>query len=145
MTVKQISVFLENQPGSLADFTKVLADNQLDMRALSLAETSDFGIIRIIVDDTYETAQVLKEAGYVCSITSVIAVAIPDEPGGLHKIVEILGENKINIEYTYAFNTRKKDLAHMIFRVEDNEKAIEILVKNGIKMLAQEDLLSLNE
>ena len=145
MTVKQISVFLENQPGSLADFTKVLADNQLDMRALSLAETSDFGIIRIIVDDTYETAQVLKEAGYVCSITSVIAVAIPDEPGGLHKIVEILGENKINIEYTYAFNTRKKDLSHMIFRVEDNEKAIEILVKNGIKMLAQEDLLSLNE
>ena len=144
MTVKQISVFLENQPGKLAEFTKVLADNNLDMRALSLAEAPDFGIIRIIVDDTYETAQALKAAGYVSSITPVLAVAIPDEPGGLHKIVKILGENKINIEYTYAFNTRKKDLAHMIFRVEDNEKAIEILTKNGIKMLAQEDLLNLN-
>lgn len=144
MTVKQISVFLENRPGKLAEFTKVLSDRKLDMRALSLAETPDFGIIRIIVGDTYETAQALKAEGYICSITSVLAVAIPDEPGALHKIVEVLGENMINIEYTYAFNSRTKDMAYMIFRVEDNEGAIEVLSKNGIKLLSQEDILKLN-
>lgn len=140
MTVKQISVFLENNAGQLAELTKVLDQNSIDMRALSVAETRDFGILRLIVDDSYKTATVLKDAGYICSITPVLAVAIPDEPGGLHKVLTILGDNKINLEYTYAFISRKKDLAYMIFRVEDNEKAIEVLSKNGIKLICQDEL-----
>ncbi len=143
MTVKQISVFLENKPGQLAEFTSVLNQNKIDMRALSVADTRDFGIVRIIVNDAYKAACVLKEAGYVCSITPVLAVAIPDEPGGLNQILAILGDNQINLEYTYAFITRKKELAYMIFRVEDHEKAIEALLENGIKMVCQDALYEL--
>ncbi len=143
MTVKQISVFIENKPGCLAEFTNVLRENKIDMRSMSIAESLDFGILRIIVDDSYNTACVLKEAGYVFSITSVLAVAIPDEPGGLYKILNILAEHEINLEYTYAFITRKKDLAYMIIRVADNEKAIEVLTENHIKLVCQDELYKL--
>ena len=108
MTVKQISVFLENKPGRLAEFTDVLSKNNIDMRALSLAEAEDFGIVRIIVDDVYNASTVLKDAGYVFSITKVLAVAIPDEPGGLSKVIRVLGDSSVNVEYMYAFITRKK-------------------------------------
>lgn len=140
MTVKQISVFLENKPSAMAAFTNVLSKNNIDMRALSLAEAADFGIVRIIVDDVYAAMQVIKDAGYVCSATKVLAVAIPDEPGGLAKVIQYLGENEINMEYMYAFTTRQKDVAYMIFRVKDNEKAVQILSKNGVKLACQEDL-----
>ena len=98
MTVKQISVFLENKPGMLAEFVSVLRQNKIDMRALSIAEAPDFGIARAIVTDSYNTACVLKEAGYVFSITPVLAVAIPDEPGSLSSILNLLAENNINLE-----------------------------------------------
>lgn len=140
MTVKQISVFLENKPGTMAELTKVLSENKVDMRALSLAETSDFGIARIITDNVYDAMQILKDAGFVCSVTKVLAVPISDEPGGLANVIHILGDNGINVEYMYAFITRKKDWAYMIFRVEDNEKAIKVLTKNGVKPICQEDL-----
>ncbi len=140
MTVKQISVFLENKAGCLAAFTKVLRENNIDMRAMSIAETPDFGILRIIVDDTYKTACVLKEADYIFSITPVLAVEVSDEAGGLYQIVQLLGDNKINLEYTYAFITRKEGQAYMIFRVEDNEKAINVLEKNGVHIVSQEEL-----
>lgn len=140
MTVKQISVFLENRPGTMAELTEVLSRNQVDMRALSLAETSDFGIARIITDDVYNAMQMLKEAGYVCSITKVLAVEIPDRPGELAKVIRYLGDNGINVEYMYAFITRKKDLAYMIFRVEDNEKAIQVLTKKNVKLICQDAL-----
>ena len=143
MTVKQISVFLENKPGTLAEFTKVLGQNKIEMRALSIAETPDFGILRIIVDDSYKTACILKEAGYIFSITPVLAVAIPDEPGGLTNIVNTLGEEKVNIEYMYAFISRQEELAYMIFRVENNERAIEVLSKKGIKLVCLEELSEL--
>ena len=132
MTIKQLSVFVENKPGKLAEFTKLLSEHGIDMRALSIAETPDFGILRVIVDDPYQTTCVLKDADYIFSITPVIAVAIPDEPGSLSRIVDILGAGGINVEYTYAFITRNKDLAYMIFRVENNEKAIDVLTKNGV-------------
>lgn len=140
MTVKQISVFLENKPGTMAELTAVLSDNQVDMRALSLAETSDFGIARIITDDVYNAMQVLKEAGYICSLTKVLAVEIPDRPGELARVIRYLGDSGINVEYMYAFITRKKDLAYMIFRVEDNEKAIQVLSKKGVKLICQDEL-----
>ncbi|MEA4853481.1 MAG: acetolactate synthase [Christensenella sp.] len=143
MTVKQISVFLENKPGQLAEFTRVMNQNKIDMRAMSVAETRDFGILRIIVNDVYQAACDLKAAGYICSITPVLAVEVADEPGSLLKILDILGENDINLEYTYAFIARKKDCAYMVFRVEDNEKAIEVLTKSGIRLICQDALYKL--
>lgn len=143
MTAKQISVFLENKPGQLTEFTRLLEDNDINMHALSLADAQDFGILRIIVDDSYKTACVLKEAEYVFSITPVLAVEIPDKPGSLVKVLDILGENGVNLEYTYAFITRKADLAYLIFRVADNEKAIEVLSKNKIKLICQDELSDL--
>lgn len=140
MSVKQISAFVENKPGQLARFTDVLTQHGIDMRALSLAETEDFGIVRIITDDSYKTACVLKDEGYIFSITPVIAVEIPDIPGGLNKVLHLLNDKGINIEYTYAFTARKQDVAYMIFRVTDNEAAAEILAKNGISMLNLEDM-----
>lgn len=140
MTVKQISVFIENKPGRLAEFTDILSRNGIDMRALSIAETPEFGILRIIVDDPFNAARIIKDAGYVCSITPVLAVAIPDEPGALFRILTILGDAGVNLEYTYAFTARKEDTAYMIFRVENNEKAIEVLTRNGIRPLCRSDL-----
>ena len=142
-TIKQLSVFVENKPGKLGEFTKLLSENNIDMRALSIAETPDFGILRLIVDDPYKTTCVLKDADYIFSITPVIAVAIPDEPGSLSKIVNILGDADINVEYTYAFITRNRDLAYMIFRVQDNDKAIEVLSKNGFKLVRDNELYDL--
>lgn len=132
MTVKQISVFVENKAGKLAELTEYLHEQEIDMRALSIAETQDFGIVRIIVDDAYKTSCILKEAGYVASITPVLAVEMPDEPGSLFKILKILGDGNVNLEYMYAFLTRKEDTAYMVLRVEDNEKAADILSKSGI-------------
>lgn len=143
MTAKQISVFLENKPGQLTEFTKLLDSHQIDMRALSLAEAQDFGILRLIVDDPYKTACVLREAGYVFSITPVLALEIPDRPGALVKVLETLGENQINLEYTYAFITRKANSAYMIFRVADNEKAIEVLQKAGFTPICQSEMSDL--
>ncbi len=140
MSVKQISAFVENKPGQLAKFTDVLTQHGIDMRALSLAETEDFGIVRVITDDSYKTACVLKEAGYIFSITPVIAVEIPDIPGGLNKVLHLLNDKGVNIEYTYAFTARKQDTAYMIFRVTDNEAAAEILKDNGICMFDLEDI-----
>ncbi len=143
MTVKQISVFVENKPGQLAEFTKLLQQNKIDIRALSIADTEDFGILRIIVDDSYKAVCVLKEAGYVCSVTPVLAVEIEDRPGSLVRVLDILGDNGVNLEYSYAFITRKRDSAYMIFRVADNDRAIEVLNQNGIKPICQGELSEL--
>lgn len=143
MTVKQISVFLENKPGKLAEFTDILSRNGIDMRAFSLAEAADFGIARIIVNDVYNASTVIKDAGYISSITKVLAVELPDEPGALSKAIRVLGDNSVNVEYMYAFTTRKKGVAYMIFRVEDNQKAIDVLQKNGIRPVCQDELAEL--
>lgn len=143
MTVKQISVFLENKPGRLVELTDILSANHIDMRALSLADTKDFGILRIIVDDPDTTARVLREAECVFSVAPVLAVAIPDEPGSLSRILHILAENEINLEYTYAFITRREECAYMILRVEDNEATAAVLAASGVKLATQEDLYSL--
>ena len=116
MTINQISVFLENTPGQLAEFTRLLEKAQIDMRALSIAETQDFGILRLIVDDPYKTVSVVKDAGYICSITPVLAVEITDKPGSLVKMLTALSGGGVNIEYTYAFPARKKEMASMVLR-----------------------------
>lgn len=143
MTVKQISVFVENKAGRLAEITRVLYDNNIDLRALSIAETRDFGVLRLIVDDTYKTACILKEAGYVFSITPVLAVAVSDEPGSLCRILQVLSDSGISLEYTYAFTASRQGLAYMVFRVENHEKAIEVLSKSGIPLICQEQFDSL--
>ena len=138
MSIKQISVFLENKPGALYAMTGVLAQNKIDMRALNVAETKDFGIVRVIVDNVYAATTVLKDAGYVHSVTPVLGVAIPDVPGGLNKVLQVLTDAKVNVEYMYAFlGGRDVDHAYMIFRVEDNNAAAAALASRGIKMVEQ--------
>ena len=140
MSVKQISVFLENKPGELNALTGVLAAHQIDMRALSLSETNEFGIARIIVDRPLDTATVLKDAGYVCTVTSVLAVDIPHVPGGLNQVLICLSEAGINLEYGYAFLGGRKDAAYMVFRVADNAAATAALQSRGIRVVEPGEL-----
>ncbi|MBQ1316913.1 MAG: acetolactate synthase [Lachnospiraceae bacterium] len=133
MSFRQISVFLENRPGALLEMTETLYTNSIDMRAFSLAETSDFGIARIIVDDVEKTAAILREAGYILSITPVIAVEVPNEPGGLRRTLRTLSEVNVNVEYMYAFVGSNPAVAMMVFRVADIEKAVTALESAGIK------------
>ena len=144
MSIKQISVFLENRPGALYAMTGVLAQNKIDLRALNVAETKDFGIVRIIVDNVYEATTVLKDAGYIHSVTPVLGVAIPDVPGGLNKVLQVLTDAGMNVEYMYAFLGGKDvDHAYMIFRVEDNTAASAALAARGIRTLGQDEIASL--
>lgn len=141
MSIKQISVFVENKPGAMSAMTAVLAENNIDMRALSLAETADFGIVRIIVDNVYTATTVLKDAGYIHSVTSVLGVRIPNVPGGVNKVLNILTEAEVNVEYMYAFLGKKeKNHAYMIFRVQDDSLATAALMAQGITTLNQEDI-----
>ena len=142
MSVKQISVFLENKPGSLLNMTKALADSDIDMRAFSLAETSDFGIARILVDDVLDTMSVLKDAGFVSAITPVIAVAIDNTPGSLNGVLDVLSQANINVEYMYAF-AGKYDNAYMVLKVPDDVKAGSILTTAGITQGEQDQLSEL--
>ena len=142
MALKQISVFLENKPGTLSEITGVLAQAGIDMRALSLAETKDFGIARMIAVDVEKASDVLKEAGFVNSMTSVVGAVIPDEPGGLDKVLRVFNEANINLEYMYAFLGGGAEQACMIFRVgkEKEEEADAALASHGIRVLTQEDV-----
>lgn len=141
MSIKQISVFLENKPGTLRDMTDVLARGRVDMRALSLAETNDFGIVRIIVDDVYAATTVLKDAGFIHSVTPVLGVAIPDEPGGLNRVLAVLGEAGVNVEYMYAFLGGKSvEHAYMIFRVQEEKAAAAALTAKGIRIVDQDEI-----
>lgn len=144
MSVKQISVFLENRPGCLHEMTKALADANIDLRGLSLAETSDFGIVRLIVDDVTGTASTLRNAGFVASLTDVLAVEVPNVPGGLNKVLEVLDGAGVNVEYMYAIlGNKKSDTAYMIFRVNDNAKASSELSGSGVKIMGAEELSAL--
>lgn len=143
MTVKQISVFVENKEGKLAEFTDILAQHGVDMRALSLADTRDFGILRLIVQDPDQAAQVLKETGCIFSTTQVLAVEIPDRPGSFSNVLKILSQAHISVEYTYAFITPKAGSACMIFRVADNEKAAQALTANGVGLISQQQLFQM--
>jgi len=145
MSIKQISVFVENKPGAMNAMTAVLAENNIDMRALSLAETKDFGIVRIIVDDVFNTATILKDAGYVYSVTPVLGVKIPDTPGGLNNVLQILADAGANIEYMYAFLSGKGSDAYMIFRVEDVPASSSSLVAKGVEIIDQDDIAELSE
>jgi hypothetical protein len=137
--LKQISIFLPNQPGVLAKFTKILMDKQINMRAITVAETADYGILRIVVDKTDKAVEILKNENYLLSLTDVIAVNIPDKPGALHDIAEFLGNNNVNIEYIYS-STFLKGEAIVVLRVDDNEKAMKTFKDKGVKLVESKDL-----
>lgn len=144
MSVKQISVFLENRPGQLQKMTSVFARENVDMRALSVAETKDFGIARLIVDDVYEAVNVLKDNHFIAKMTEVLVVSVPDEPGGLDNLLKIFAEQNVNVEYMYAFfGTGDDNQAYMIIRTTDTKNAEKRLKASKIKLLTQEEIANL--
>lgn len=147
MTVNQLSVFIENRPGSIAAFADILRDNGIDLRALSIADVEDYGILRVIVNDVHKTSIVLKNANYVFKLTPVLAVPLKDSPGGLADALDILGADGINIEYLYAFVGRKQAHAYVIFRVRDAdiEAAYKALCRAGYAPLSQEKLAEMDK
>ena len=140
MKVEQISVFLENRTGRLSDVTKTLEQNGINIRALSLADTSDFGILRLIVSDNETAKSSLKEAGFTVGRTTVVPVEVQDHPGGLHQILEILSSSDINVEYMYAFVQQSGQNAVLIFRFDRTDQAIELLQEHNVKVLKGEEL-----
>lgn len=140
MTIKQISVFVSNMTGGLADIAETISKNGIDIRALSIADTTDFGILRLIVDDPDKAQTALSEAGYVVSATDVVAAHIDDQPGGLASVLRLLADAEISIEYVYAFVTRKAKNAYVVFRLEDNERACKVLCENGVKLASPEEV-----
>ena len=144
MSVKQISVFLENRPGKLSEMTGLLTANGVDIRALSLAETKDFGIVRMITANSLAAANALKDADFIVKFTPVLAYAVPDEPGGLNTLLAAFTKVGVNIEYMYAFlGGKDTEHAYMIFRVEDPQKAESELAAEGLKALTQEEIESI--
>ncbi|MCX8085179.1 MAG: ACT domain-containing protein [Calditerrivibrio sp.] len=135
MKITQISVFIENKSGRLYEICDLLGKNDLNIRALSLADTSDFGILRLIINDPEKAYTLLKQNGFTVGKTEVIAVEVPDVPGGLASVLKILKDNDVNVEYMYAFVEKSTDFAVMIFRFDEVEKALETLESAGIKTL----------
>lgn len=140
---KQISVFLENKAGRLSRVTRVLGEAGINIRALSIADTSDFGILRIIVSDPEKAYRILKDAGFTVSETEVIAVQVPDSPGGLATVLEQMSEANLNIEYLYAFLGTTENDALVIFKVEDFERARQTFQEKGIRFLDEQQLYQL--
>jgi len=143
MQVKQISVFLENKSGRLEQVTRELGDNNINIRALSIADTTDFGILRLIVNDPGLASTILKKNGFTVSVTDIIAVEVADKPGGLADILDILQEAEINIEYLYAFLEKASNAALVVFRVEQLEEAIKILRTKGVKIMTEQEVYAL--
>ncbi len=135
MKVEQISVFIENKAGRLAEVTGTLAKAGVNLRALSLADTTDFGVLRLIVDNNKKAEEALKDAGFTVRITHVVAVEVDDRPGGLHFILQALTEAGINVEYMYAFVQQSGDKAVMIFRFDQLEAAIAVLEKSNVTVI----------
>ncbi len=143
MKVEQISIFIENKSGRLAEVTRTLGEAGVNIRALSLADTSDFGILRLIVNQTDLAKQVLKEHGFTVSKTDVVAAEVPDRPGGLSSILEILDQGQVNVEYMYAFVERCGGNAVIIFRFDNPEEAIQVLTAGGISVLKGERIYNM--
>lgn len=143
MNVTQLSIFLENRSGRLAEVTEILGRNAINIRALSLADTSDFGILRVIVNDPDKAAGILKSEGFTVSETEVMAVEVEDRPGGLAGVLKILSTESINVEYMYAFLEKRTENALIIFRIEEIGRTEAILRKHGIRILSGKDLYNL--
>ena len=143
MNVEQISIFLENQSGRLAEVTGFLSGAGVNIRALALADTADFGILRLIVDNSEAASEALKAKGFTVQRTDVVAVEVPDRPGGLHAILSLLHKGGVNVAYMYAFVRQSGDKAVMIFRFEDPGEAIRVLAENQVAVIDGETLYGL--
>jgi len=143
MKVEQISIFIENKSGRLAEITRILGDAGINIRALSLADTTDFGILRLIVNDAAKARDVLKQKGFTVNMTEVVAVEVPDTPGGLSSILQVLDKQQINVEYMYAFVERCAGNAVIIFRFDETDKAITVLKSESFNILEGERLYSM--
>ena len=140
MNIQQISVFLENRTGQLAEITQLLAEKNINLRAISIAETSDYGILRMIVDDPIKTKDILIANGFMISINTVIGIQVGDVPGGAAAVLKILSQNKISIDYMYAFCSKIEGRACIIIRTDFTDAAIKVLTENNVKAVTGEDL-----
>ena len=138
--VYQISVFLENRAGQFAEITGILAENGVDLRAISIAETADYGILRMIVDNAEKTTSLLMQHGYLLSMTPVLVIAVPDQPGGIAPVLATLSEGNIDIEYMYSLFTHNEGKAYIVFRVADTEKFIDLLKTHDMIPCTSEEL-----
>ena len=140
MAIKQLTVFVENKQGSIVSVTETLSNNNINLRALSVAETQDFGILRLIVDDEKTAEKILTDEGYLIKITEVVGVKIGDEPGKLTAALDVLDKADINVEYLYAFMARTEKHAYVVLRVENNEVAETALTSAGFKLITEADI-----
>ena len=140
MSIEQLSVFVENKPGKLVEALETIAGAGIDLRALSLADTADFGILRVIVDKPARALEVLQSAGYLVRSNNVLPVPVGDKPGGLAAVMRILADSNIDVEYTYAFVSHEKDRAYVILRVADNDVASRVLEAGGVPLLSSGDM-----
>ena len=140
MNIHQISVFLENRTGQLAEITRLLADAHVDIRAISIAETADYGLARLIVDDSYKASSILLQHGDILSMTPVWAVEVPDHPGGLAELLGVLADAHVDVEYMYSLFTHREGHAYMVMRISDEPKFLSTLGDRGIKVMSKEDL-----
>ena len=140
MGIRQLSVFLANKKGSLHEISDVIAKAGVDLRSMCIADTSDYGIVRVIADDPQKAADALAAAGHTANIRTVTAFAVPDVPGGLSKVLCLLEENNVNIEYLYALVTTNKDKAYAVMRTDDSEKTEKILADNGVELLKEDQI-----
>ena len=138
--VYQIAVFLENRAGQFAEITGILAQNHVDLRAISIAETSDYGVLRMIVDNAEKATSILMQHGYLLSMTPVLVIAVPDQPGGVAPVLATLAEGNIDIEYMYSLFTHKAGMSYIVFRVAETEKFIALLENHDITPITNEEL-----
>lgn len=143
MTIKQVSVFAENRSGGILDVIRALGEAGVDIRALSVADTQGFGILRLIVDDVEKAKAVLSDNGTIFSITDVVGVKVPDCPGGLSKVLSLMADHAINVEYLYAFVSVSGSSAYVVLRVADNDQAIGVLTQGGIELVSEADIQAL--
>ncbi len=141
MTISQLSVFVENKQGSMSSIAEALAESGIDIRALTIADTTDFGILRLIVRDPEGAKKMLQEKNFVVTVNQVIGVEVPDRVGGLAKVLRILDDALINIEYMYDFLAIKEEKAYIIIRVENNAKTVELLEKQGVRCIGDKDIV----
>ncbi len=140
MAINQITVFLENRAGKLLEITEILSQNNVDLRAINIAETADYGLLRVIAQDSDLAEKILKDAGLICTKTPVVAVAVPNKVGGLNSLLKILASESIDVHYMYSIFGHVDGLAYMILQLSDAEKATEALVKNGVGIAQPKDL-----
>ena len=140
MTVEQISVFVENRSGQLGDVTRVLEEADVNIRALSLSDTTDFGVLRLMADDTRKAREALVKAGFTVGSTPVVAVDVADRPGGLGRVLGVLSGQGINVEYLYAYTQRESTRATIIFRFDRTDEAVKTLLARGIRVLGPDEI-----